>query len=215
MQSSEGIGSQVPILFKSEYGMTSPSRIISRDFYRSSPIIVAPALIGKLLVRNIEGSLVSGIINETEAYMGDIDSASHAFKGKTPRNQVMFGEPGHAYVYFVYGLYNMLNIVVGNIGEPWVVLIREIIPVDGIGIMKKLRGREKNLTNGPGRLCKALAVDRNLNGIDLTIADQLWVESGMDISKSQISSQPRIGIDYALPEHKAAHWRFTLKKGVL
>ncbi len=184
--------------------------LLHKNFYFESPLIVAPQLLGKKLVRNYKGTLLSGMISETEAYLGYEDSASHAFKGKTKRNAIMFGEPGNAYIYLVYGIYHMFNIVTGAPDIPWAVLIRAVIPVNGINTMKRLRGKERNLTDGPGKLCAAFAIDRELNGLDLTLGKRLWIEEYKTIPDSKIKKTPRIGIDYSLKEHRTAQWRFNV-----
>lgn len=169
---------------------------------------MARRLLGTRLVRILDGARLSGIISETEAYMGGDDSASHAFRGRTPRNQVMFGPPGYAYVYFVYGMHNMLNVVTGEEDIPWAVLIRAIEPQEGIDTIRTRRNGRNGLCNGPGKLCQALGIDRQLNGWDLTRGQRLWIEAGHDVAEADIRTSPRVGIDYALPEHRNLHWRF-------
>ena len=186
---------------------TSP---LPRQFYKRPAILVARELIGKKLVRLLNGTVVSGMICETEAYVGPEDSACHASKGKTPRNEVMFGPPGHAYVYFVYGMHHMLNFVTGQLGYPAAVLIRGLIPLEGIEKMIELRGRKKNIADGPGKLCRALAVDRTLNGIDLTDNSILQVMEYNSFSDRETAAGPRIGINYAEPEDRDAPYRFRL-----
>lgn len=184
---------------------------LPRDFYARDPVAVARELLGCRLVREIDGHRESGRITETEAYVGAEDSASHAYRGMTPRNRVMFGPPGHAYVYFIYGMHNMLNVVTGPPDEPWAVLIRSMRPEDGIESMRTRRLGRRPLSDGPGKLCQALAIDRELNGWDLTKAKSLWIEAaGTPPATAQIQAGPRVGIDYALPEHRDAPWRFRL-----
>ena len=176
---------------------------------------VARELLGKRLARDVEGSFLSGMICETEAYLGEVDSASHAFRGKTMRNAVLYGEPGRAYVYFIYGTYNMLNVVTGAPGVPWAVLIRALVPLTGIETMRRLRGTEKKLTDGPGKLCAALAIDRHLNGWDLLQGERLWIEPFHDAGDEQVKRTPRIGIDYAAPGDRRAPYRFFIRKEFL
>jgi DNA-3-methyladenine glycosylase len=163
-------------------------------------------------VRQINGVKLSGMIAETEAYCGQADSACHAHRGKTKRNAVMFGKPGHAYVYFTYGMHYMLNLVTEEEENPCAVLIRAIEPLTGIEAMearRKKRGAE--LTNGPAKLCQALSIDKSLNGWDVTQGSKLWVEDYRKIPAKSIITTPRIGIDYAHVKDKNALWRFLYK----
>lgn len=191
--------------------MSGPSNVLTRKFYRRDPVKVARGLLGCKLVRDTGAVRMAGIIVETEAYWGDRDSACHAFRGKTPRTEVMFGEAGHAYVYFIYGMYFMLNVVTGPIGSAWAVLVRGIRPIEGIEEMTRLRGgRKKGIADGPGKLCSAMAIDRQFNGWDLTQPSRLWIERGESVASDQIAASQRIGIDYAHPEHRCLDWRFTI-----
>jgi DNA-3-methyladenine glycosylase len=183
--------------------------ILDRKFYRRDTLQVARALLGKKLVRQINGLELSGMIVETEAYCGEADSACHAHRGKTPRNAVMFGEPGHTYVYFTYGMHHMLNLVTEAKDHPCAVLIRAILPLTGIEAMEARRKRKGAvLTDGPAKLCQALDIDKSLNGWDLTCGKELWVEDYRKIPAKSIKTTPRIGIDYAKNEHRNAPWRF-------
>jgi len=174
--------------------------ILKHHFYTRDTLSVAGALLGKKLVRKYRGNILSGLICETEACLGSMDSASHAFRGKTPRNAVMFGRAGRAYVYFIYGMHYMLNIVTEEEECPCAILIRAIMPLDGIEHMQRYRGRiGKDLTNGPAKLCRALAIDKSLNEWDLTAAEKLWVETRPTVPGRYIQKGPRIGIDYAKP----------------
>jgi DNA-3-methyladenine glycosylase len=186
--------------------------ILNKTFYEFGTLRVARALIGKKLVRRIGGLELSGMIVETEAYCGKEDSACHAHRGKTKRNGVMFGPPGHAYVYFTYGMHYLLNMVTEAEGNPCAVLIRAILPVAGIEEMEARRKRKgRELTNGPAKLCQALGIDKSLNGLDLTAGDELWVEDYKKIPTKRITATPRIGIDYAKEKHRNALWRFIVK----
>ena len=183
--------------------------ILNKAFYEIGTLKVARALIGKKLVRQIGNLQLSGMIVETEAYCGKEDSACHAHRGKTNRNSVMFGPPGHAYVYFTYGMHYLLNMVTEAEGRPCAVLIRAILPVDGLAEMEIRRKRKgAELTNGPAKLCQAFGIDKSFNGWDLTSGDKLWVEDYKKISGKLISATPRIGIDYAMEQHRNALWRF-------
>ena len=186
--------------------------ILPRQFYNRPALTVARELIGKKIVRPLEGTVLSGIISETEAYVGPEDTACHASKGKTTRNGVMFGPPGHAYVYFVYGMHHMLNFVCGEEGFPAAVLIRGMIPLDGMEKMINLRGRDTHIADGPGKLCRAIAIDRSFNGYDLTVGDLLRAEDYISYSDREIAAGPRIGINYAEPEDRDALYRFFLVK---
>jgi DNA-3-methyladenine glycosylase len=187
--------------------------VLKHHFYARDTLAVGGALLGKKLVRKYSGNILSGLICETEAYLGSMDSASHASKGKTPRNTVMFGRAGRAYVYFVYGMHYLLNMVTEEEENPCAILIRAIVPLDGIEHMQRYRGRSgKDLTNGPAKLCQALAIDKSLNGWDLTAGKKLWVEDRPSIPEHCIKRGPRIGIDYAKPADRRAARRFWIDK---
>jgi DNA-3-methyladenine glycosylase len=185
-----------------------------REFYtRPNVLTVARELLGKLLVvpaRN--GRRVSGIIVEAEAYRGPQDRAAHSYGGRrTKRTEAMFGIGGTAYVFFVYGMYNQFNVVTNVPNAPHAVLIRALEPVEGIELMRKRRQRQPdhNLTNGPGKLCIALGIDRRLNNADL-LGSRVWLEEGRKVPRAQIMSGPRVGIDYA-GEWVNKPWRFWIK----
>lgn len=187
-------------------------KILDRKFYHRDTLRVARELLGKKLVRRINGLELSGMITETEAYCGHEDSACHAHHGKTQRNAVMFGSPGHAYVYFTYGMHYMLNLVTEEEENPCAVLIRAIVPLDGINEMEARRKKKgAELSNGPAKLCQALSIDKSLNGWDVTLGSELWVENYKKIPDSKIIATPRIGIDYAHQKHREALWRFLIK----
>jgi DNA-3-methyladenine glycosylase len=186
-------------------------KILKQQFFARDTLVVARELLGKKLVRKYKGHIMNGLICETEAYMGAADSASHAFRARTPRNAVMFGRAGVAYVYLVYGMHYMLNIVTEKEENPCAILIRSLLPLDGLEHMQRYRGRTgKNLTDGPAKLCQALAVDKRLNGWDLVRGQKLWVEAKPAIPKRFIKKGPRIGIDYAKPADKRAARRFWI-----
>ena len=191
--------------------MSGRRDLLKQYFYARDTRVVARELLGKKLVRNDSGNILSGLICETEAYLGTSDSACHAFRRKTARNAVMFGRAGVAYVYFVYGMHYLLNVVTEKKEAPCAVLIRALVPFDGIKLMQRHRGRTgKDLTNGPAKLCQALAVDKALNGWDLTTGRKLWVEEQMTIPQRFVKAGPRIGIDYARPADKRAALRFWI-----
>lgn len=164
---------------------------MTRDFYARDTVLVARELLGKV----IRHERTSGIIVETEAYLGGDDLAAHSAAGVTPRTQVIFGPPGHAYVYLSYGMHDCLNIVVDREGTPGCVLIRALEPLDGIEIMRSRRPKarsNRDLASGPGKLTQALAITRKHNGVDITHGS-LRVEDGPPQS-FRIAVSPRIGI---------------------
>jgi DNA-3-methyladenine glycosylase len=188
--------------------------ILDRKFYERDTLQVARALLGKKLVRQINGLKLAGMIVETEAYCGETDSACHAHRGKTPRNAVMFGKPGYAYVYFTYGMHYMLNLVTEAPGNPCAVLVRAIEPVAGVKEIEARRKRKgTELTNGPAKICQALNINKSLNGWDLTLGSKLWVENYKSFPAKSILVTPRIGINYAKKEHREALWRFLVRHG--
>ncbi|MGD2100157.1 MAG: DNA-3-methyladenine glycosylase [Desulfobacterales bacterium] len=187
--------------------------ILKHDFYARDTRVVARELLGKKLVRKYRGQLLSGLICETEAYLGASDSACHASRGKTARNAVMFGRAGVAYVYFVYGMHYLLNAVTEREKNPCAVLIRALVPFDGLKYMQRHRGvTGKDLTNGPAKLCQALVIDKDLNGWDLTTGRKLWVEEQRSLPQQLIRTGPRIGIDYARPADRSAALRFWVEE---
>ncbi len=151
---------------------------------------------------------MSGTIVEAEAYRGRRDPASHAYIGPTKRNEVIFGEPGHAYVYFTYGNHWMLNFSTERVGTPGAVLIRAIEPIDGVEQMKRNRRIDDvhQLTSGPGKLTKALQIDGTLNGEDLTMSQRLYVLEG-DLRDLKIKKSTRIGVGVGIK----SHWRFFVE----
>ena len=163
---------------------TRSGRKLGVAFYQQPGDELARALIGKVLVHRVEGQELRGRIVETEAYMGPSDLASHSSKGRTRRTEIMFGRAGHAYVYFIYGMYEMFNIVAGKTGDAHAVLVRAAEPLDGW---------EADLS-GPGKLATRFGILRSDNGTDLT-ADKLFLLDRGD--HPEIAVSPRIGIDYA------------------
>jgi DNA-3-methyladenine glycosylase len=181
------------------------SRVLPREFYARNTVQVAKDLLGKHLVRVKGKTRMVGIIVEVEAYQGSDDPASHAFRGPTPRNVPMFGEPGHAYVYFTYGNHHCLNVTTQTCGTPGAVLIRAIEPLEGISLMRRLRPNvpDSALTNGPGKLTKALGIDKSLNEVDMVEPGVLFVKDAKN-EQIEIARSPRIGIRVG-KEHL---WRF-------
>ena len=181
-------------------------------FFARDTLLVARELLGKKLVRQLNGRLVSGIIVETEAYCGRFDSACHAHRGQTKRNIVMFGPPGRAYVYFTYGMHHLLNLVTEPEGSPCAVLLRAIEAQEGIRIMENRRKKTgRLLTDGPAKLCQAMDIDLKLNGWDVTVGRKLWVEDAPPAPPDQIVETPRIGIGYAQPQDRDALRRFLYR----
>jgi len=183
------------------------SSILSKEFYARETVTVANDMLGKLLVRVRRKARLVGRIVEVEAYRGSDDPASHAFRGRTPRNLPMFGEPGHAYIYFTYGNHYCLNVSTHVSGMPGAVLIRAVEPVEGVSIMKKLRPNVPALalTNGPGKLTKALGIDKSLNEVDMTRLGPLFIaDSG--IGKFRIARSARIGVSVG----RGHLWRFYI-----
>lgn len=178
--------------------MNTRHKLLPRDYFNRPTLTVARSLVGKYLVRSIDGQETAGRIIEVEAYVGSADKACHASKGRTPRTDVMFNAAGVAYVYLIYGMYHCLNVVTEREEFPAAVLIRAI-EVDGV------------LIDGPGRLCRALQIDRSLNRINLTTQESLWFEDrGGRILRRQVAALPRIGVDYA-GEWARRPWRFRLQ----
>lgn len=172
---------------------------LARSFYEKPTLTVARSLLGKYLVRETAGGLLSGRIVEVEAYVGPEDRASHASRGKTKRTEVMFGKAGITYVYLIYGMYHCFNIVTEQEGYPAAILVRAVELESG------------ELIDGPGRLCRQLDISRTHNWHDLTLGEQLWVEDrGQRIAPQAMLRVPRIGVDYA-GEWAKKPWRFRLR----
>lgn len=192
---------------------------LDKTFYIRDTLPVAKELLGKKLVHKINGRILSGIIVETEAYMGIQDKAAHSYGGrKTERTKVMFEAGGVSYIYFIYGLYYCFNVVTAEEGIPQAVLIRAVQPVEGIEDMALLRVNKNikeltkkqiiNIANGPAKLCSALKLDKTLNAVSLT-SDILYIED-VNYNNFEIVETTRIGIDYA-EEAKDYPWRFYIK----
>jgi DNA-3-methyladenine glycosylase len=184
--------------------------LVPRKFYHRDTVKVARELLGALLVRVHNGHVMAGIISETEAYCGELDPASHAYRRETPRNEAMFGEVGHSYVYFTYGNHYCLNLVARPEGQKaGGVLIRGLIPAQGIEHMQHHRGVTdiKRLTSGPGNVGKALQLDLDDNDIDVTKQGELYVVQGAAIPDADVEITPRIGISKAQDKL----WRFVIR----
>lgn len=192
---------------------------IPKEFYLKDALTVATAILGKILVRKCENEYLAGRIVETEAYIASIDKASHAFGGKrTPRVAPLYEEGGIAYVYFIYGMYSCMNVITGPKNDAQGVLIRALEPLDGMELMSTLRFNKSykdlkpkeilNLTSGPGKLCKAMDINKALTGKSL-YSDELFIYDD-GFSDFNIVSRKRIGIDYA-EEAKDFLWRFYIE----
>lgn len=195
--------------------MKKNNSILSIDFYNREDVLqISKELLGKVLVSNQNGILTSGIIVEVEAYNGEEDRAAHVFGGKrTKRTETMYGEAGHAYIYFCYGIHSLINVVTNKTNVPKAVLIRALEPLDGVEEMLKRRKKIKldnTLTRGPGSLCQALGIKHTQDGLSL-LGDELWIEDrGIIIPENQIEAGPRIGVAYA-KEHALWPFRFWVK----
>ena len=165
---------------------------VSRRWLAGDAPDIAPGLLGKLLV---VGECV-GRISEVEAYTGD-DPASHSYRGRTARNEVMFGPAGHLYVYFTYGMHFCCNVVTGKVGESQAVLLRAVVPVGGIETMIRRRGRDHNIADGPGKLCQAFGIDRRMNGVDLCRDPVVGLYDDGTPAPIDLQPTPRIGIRVA------------------
>ncbi len=197
---------------------------LGRKFYSQDTIVAAREMLGKHIVRKIGNKTIRGKIVEVEAYIGPEDRASHAYKGKrTPRNEAEYLIGGHIYIYLVYGMYWQLNISTSGDGVPECVLIRALEPISnaemcvlgsdylssyGLGVDKEL----KNLTNGPGKLCRYLKVDKSFYGVDVCTSKDIWLEDkGGKVEKKDIVAASRVGIDYAGQYWAKRKWRFYIK----
>lgn len=200
---------------------------LTHAFFDRDTVAAAQALLGKYLVRNLDGQLLAGRITETEAYIGRCDKACHAYNyRRTPRTETLFMGPGHAYIYLIYGMYHCLNFVTEPEGEPAAVLLRGLEPAAGTETMRRLRFgeapmndyRRKNFLNGPGKVCQALALTKAQNRLDLEGNTLFLCDSLADIGEKDlpavpehICAGPRIGVDYA-EEAKDFPWRFWLER---
>jgi DNA-3-methyladenine glycosylase len=186
---------------------------LGKDFYhRSDTIAMAQELLGKMLFTNIDHQLTGGIIVETEAYMGVVDSSCHTYNNrKTKSNATMYQQGGVAYMYICYGIHDMLNIVTGNEGDSQVILIRALEPTVGIEVMKERRGGVpvNRLSKGPGSLAKALRLTKKFDNYSL-MGEEIWIEENdVLLPENKIISSPRIGLNCSEP-YLSMPWRFTI-----
>ena len=192
-----------------------PALRLPRDFYDLPPQQVARALLGQLLVHSMDGERLSAYILETEAYDGEQDDACHARRGKTPRVEPMYAEAGHAYIYFTYGLHWLLNCVTGPAGYPAAVLVRAVLPAEGLETIAANRAGQKPALwcNGPAKLTRALGITGELNTIDLcSPASELVILPGCSVPENAVQTSPRVGIDYAAEPWRSLPWRFFVSE---
>ncbi len=188
--------------------------MLDRSFYQRPAPLLAPDLLGKLLVRQINGQRLAGIITEAEAYQGQTDLACHARVGLTKRTRVMFGQAGHAYVYFTYGMHWMLNIVADEDDLPAAVLVRAIYPLDGLELMEQNRpnlARLSNWLNGPAKLTRALDITGSLNGSDLCQEQSgIFIEDGLNFPSNLVRNSARIGLGKTPEPWLSMPWRWQV-----
>ena len=188
---------------------------LEKEFYSQDAVTVAKKLVGKLLVRKLAGREIVCRIVETEAYVGPEDKGSHAYQNKkTERTKILFKSGGYAYVYLIYGMHSCFNVVTNKKGKPESVFIRAVEPLIGLETIKENRdiGSKKieELTNGPGKLSQALAINKELNGYNLVSGDKIYIKEDEEKTGYEVVSSPRINIDYA-EEYKEKLWRFYIE----
>jgi DNA-3-methyladenine glycosylase len=190
-------------------------QIVPLDFYRQPTLRVARLLLGKIVVSRVDGTVTAGRIVEVEAYRGPEDRAAHTAGGRrTPRNETMWGLGGRLYVYFTYGMHHCCNVVTRGAGEPEAVLLRALQPLAGIAAMRRRRGSDRSrpvatLARGPGNLCRAMGIDRRLDGADLT-SGRVIILDAPTVPPKRIATSPRIGVAYA-GVHALRPWRFFIR----
>ena len=192
----------------------TPFKPLTRAFFSRPTRTVAREILGCLLVRYLNGHRLSGIIVEAEAYIGEKDLACHAKAGRTPRTEVMYGPAGFSYVYFTYGMHWMLNVVTESKDFPAAVLIRAIQPMEGVDVMRRLRGGKEtsNLCSGPAKLTQALDITRAHNGLDLCQpSSSISIEPYRAYPSSSIVVGPRIGLENTPEPWKSKPWRYSVK----
>jgi DNA-3-methyladenine glycosylase len=184
---------------------------LPRSFFARPALVVARALLGVRLVRLEGGQRLGGLISETEAYRGEEDLGCHCRHGRTARTSVMYGPPGHAYVYFTYGMHWMLNFVVEEAGFPAAILIRAIVPEEGLETIAARRHGQppQRWTDGPAKLCQALNINGRHHGIDLCTPNaEIFLESGKSIRESSVTIGPRVGLNSVPEPWRSIPWRF-------
>ena len=191
--------------------------LITREFYDRPALDVARDLLGMRLVRIQSGQRLAGLIMETEAYQGEEDLGCHASAGKTPRTAVMYGPPGHAYVYFTYGMHWMLNVVTSPVNSPAAVLIRAIRPDEGTTFMaenRPFKALKSGWTDGPAKLTQALKITDGFNTVDICEKENnLWIEPGERILDGYVSQKARIGLNSVPEPWCSIPWRFVVDQG--
>jgi len=204
------------------YHLADKQKRLERDFFTRDGITLAKELLGKVLVHETESGIIRGVITETESYMGEEDKGSHTYGGKrTSRTEPMYHIGGTSYIYLIYGIYDCMNIAAMTEGIPQAVLVRKVEPADEISRicmeelrMKRATGRcasvAKHLADGPGKLCIAMGITRELNDMDLVESKTFYVTEGIALQPEEIGAGKRIGIDYA--EEAADYlWRFYIR----
>jgi DNA-3-methyladenine glycosylase len=191
--------------------LTAAPGLLPRDFFDRPVLEVAPDLLGCVLRHETPDGVVAVQLTEVEAYAGETDPASHAYRGMTARNAVMFGEPGHAYVYFTYGMHFCVNLVCGPAGVAWAVLLRAGRITEGRALAAERRragrdGPERDLARGPARLCQALGIDRALDGADVCAPGSPLQVAGATLAGPGVSAGPRVGVSRGAEEP----WRFWI-----
>ena len=185
---------------------------LPHSFFARETLSVARELLGTRLVHLEAGRRLSGLIVETEAYCGEADQGCHARAGRTPRTEVMYGPPGHAYVYFTYGMHWLFNTVTQAEGQPEAVLVRALLPMEGIEVIKARRGRQPRRlwADGPAKLTQALSIGEQHNRLDLTDpASEIWLEAGVSIPERFVTTGPRVGLNSVSEPWKSKPWRFA------
>ncbi len=192
----------------------TPDTRLTPDFFARDVRVLARDLLGRVLRTATPDGPTAGLIVETEAYRSD-ETCCHTFRGRTARNVSMFGPPGTAYVYFIYGMHHCVNLVGESEGSGCAVLIRALVPTEGLDLMRARRGPkapDARLCNGPGSLCRALGIDRSWDGLDATTGDRLAILAGTPIVDADVLTSPRIGV-VGRPEDVALPWRWR-QRGV-
>jgi DNA-3-methyladenine glycosylase len=193
----------------------SNSNLVGREFYSRNTLEVARQMLGKCLVRIDNDRRLAGLIVECEAYQGEIDQGCHARAGLTPRTRVMFGPPGHAYVYFTYGMHWMLNFVTEPEGYPAAVLLRAVWATEGVEVIARRRQGQPRprWTDGPAKVCQAFDIDKRFNGTDLCAIDSpLFLENGLEVPEESVTKGPRVGLNSVPEPWKSKPWRIRIKE---
>ena len=189
---------------------------LPQTFFARPTLTVARELLGMRLVHVENGQRISGIITETEAYIGEADDACHARAGRTPRTEIMYGPAGFAYVYFNYGIHWLFNVITEEAGFPAAVLVRALVPVEGIDIIQARRARQPRArwTDGPAKLCQAFGINGAHNKINLCAGGNLIIEADQPISAGRVTTTPRVGLNKVSEPWKSIDWRFVAGEGI-